>query len=226
MTLAEVARASDVTRATARRILLTLMHSGYVASANGRSFSLTPRILEFGRGYLSSGLVEVAERHMRDLVARTRESSSMAVLDGLDIVYIARVPTQRIMTISLSVGSRLPAYATSMGRVLLSHLDPAALRTFLATTTLQPLTRRTITSTTELEAQVAETRRRGWAEVDQELEDGVRSIAVAVFGSDGRAAAALNVSGHASRVTMNQLRREFLPLLKETAARIHDELRA
>src|SRR5512139_1746855 len=127
LTLSEVATATGVTRAAARRFLLTLAELGYVRS-DGRLFALTPRVLELGYAYLSSmSLPEVAEPHLEALVATVNESSSVSVLDGTDVVYVARVPTSRIMTVSISVGTRFPAYATSMGRVLLAGLDDAEL---------------------------------------------------------------------------------------------------
>ena len=192
-----------------------------------RSFRLTPRVLELGRGYVSGlRLPDMAEPHMQELVQQTRESTSMAMLDGHEIVYVARVPTQRIMTISLAVGSRLPAYPTSMGRMLLAHLDPPALERYLGTVELSPLTPRTVTDVSALRARILEARQRGWAAVDQELEEGVRSIAVPVRDRQGRALVALNVSGHSSRVTMKRLRQDFLPLLLSAAKRIEGELPA
>jgi IclR family transcriptional regulator, pca regulon regulatory protein len=226
MTLSEVAAASGLTRAAARRFLLTLERLGYVAS-DGRLFSLRPRVLELGYAYLSSLPVwELATPHMRDLVEQLHESSSASVLDGDEIVYVARVPTKRIMTINLAIGSRLPAYPTSMGRVLLAGLPPAELDAYFDRVTLERLTERTVTDQRTLRRVLDEVREQGWAIVDQELEEGVRSVAAPLVTAEGRVEAALNVSGHATRVTLDTLRRRFLPRVLETARRINTDLRA
>jgi len=226
MTLSEVAHQSGLTRAAARRFLLTLERLGYVAF-DGRLFSLRPRVLELGYAYLSSlPIWELATPHMRDLVEQLHESSSSSVLDGDEIVYVARVPTKRIMTINLVVGSRLPAYPTSMGRVLLAGLRADELDGYLARVALKPLTERTITDEGRLRRAIDEVRDQGWAIVDQELEEGVRSVAAPLVNADGRVMAALNVSGHATRVTLDTLRRAFLPRVLETARRINADLRA
>src|SRR3954471_13489453 len=144
LTLSEVARATGLTRAAARRFLLTFADLGYVRT-DGRLFALSPRVLELGYAYLSSlSLPEVAEPHLEQLVAEVHESSSVSVLDGDDVVYVARVPTSRIMRVAISVGTRFPAYATSMGRVLLAGLDDAELDAFLARAELRRLTTRTV----------------------------------------------------------------------------------
>ena len=224
MTLAEVARGTDLTRATARRLLFTLCALGYAAH-DGKRFTLTARVLDLGYAYLSSlDLTEIAQVEMEALVERTHESSSSAVLDGSEIVYVVRVPTKRIMTISLGLGSRLPAYAASMGRVLLAELAPEALDDYLATAKLKPLTERTITHPDALRAVLDKVRRQGWALVDQELEEGIRSVAAPLRDRRGRAVAALNVSSHAGRVDLATLRGEFLPAVVETAARISERL--
>jgi IclR family pca regulon transcriptional regulator len=224
MTLSEVARATGLTRATARRLLFTLCELGY-ASSDGKRFTLTPKVLDIGYAYLSSlDLAGIAEAEMEALVEQTHESCSAAVLDGGEIVYVARVPTKRIMAISLGLGSRLPAYAASMGRVLLADLPPAALDAHLAATSFEPLTAKTITDEAVLRAELDEVRRQGWALVDQELEEGVRSIAAPLRDARGRAVAALNVSSHAGRVKLATLKDEFLPALLATAHRISDRL--
>jgi IclR family pca regulon transcriptional regulator len=222
--LSEVARRAGLTRATARRFLLTLQDLGYVA-ADGRLFSLRPRVLDLGYAYLSSlSLWEIAQPHMEALVEKVRESSSASVLDGTDVVYVVRVPTKRIMTVGLAVGSRLPAYATSMGRVLLAELPPKALDEFFEAASLAPLTRRTTVDALELRDILAEGRAKGWAMVDQELEDGLRSIAVPVRDPGGTAIAALNIATHIARVSIEKLTGEFLPLLRETARQITADL--
>ncbi len=224
LTLSDVARATGLTRAAARRFLLTLQRLGYVDS-DDREFYLTPRVLELGYAYLSTTpFWDLAFRHMEALVERLHESSSISVLDRDEIVYVARVPTKRIMTINLAVGTRLPAYATSMGRVLLANLDEKDLDSYFQRAELAKLTSRTITNQGELVSVLAEVREQGWALVDQELEEGVRSIAAPLRGAGGRVVGAMNVSAHASRTTLDRLRREFLPVFLETTRLIHTEL--
>ena len=226
LTLSDVARSTGLTRAAARRFLLTLADLGYVRT-DGRWFTLTPRVLELGYAYLSSAsLPEVAEPHLERLVADVHESSSVSVLDGEDIVYVARVPTSRIMTVSINVGTRFPAYATSMGRVLLAALDDAALDAYLAGVELRPLSPRTTTSPEALRAELAKVRRQGWALVDQELEEGLRSVAAPIRDRAGSAVGAVNLSAHASRMTIDAVRRTLVPPLLATAARIEADLRA
>ena len=226
LTLSDVARSTGLTRAAARRFLLTLADLGYVRT-DGRWFTLSPRILELGYAYLSSAsLPEVAEPHLERLVAEVHESSSVSVLDGEDIVYVARVPTSRIMTVSINVGTRFPAYATSMGRVLLAALDDAALDAYLAGVELRPLSPRTTTSPEALRAELAKVRRQGWALVDQELEEGLRSVAAPIRDRAGSAVGAVNLSAHASRMTIDAVRRTLVPPLLATAARIEADLRA
>jgi IclR family pca regulon transcriptional regulator len=225
LTLSEVARETGLTRAAARRFLLTLVELGYVRT-DGRLFALRPRVLELGYAYLSAlSLPEVALPHLEALVARVHESSSLSVLDGDDVVYVARVPTKRIMTVAISVGTHFPAYATSMGRVLLAAQPDSWLGEYLATTELRPLTRRTITDAERLRAVLARVRAQGFALVDQELEEGLRSLAVPVHGEDGAVVAAVNVSAHASRGTSETIRKLLLPPLQETAQRIEEDLR-
>ncbi|WP_328990179.1 helix-turn-helix domain-containing protein [Kribbella sp. NBC_01245] len=217
LTLSEVARAVGLTPATARRILLTLEELGYVRS-DGRRFLLTPRVLALGWAYLSSlDLGEIAGPFMEEVSAATRESCSMATLDLPDIVYVARVPTSRIMTVALGVGARLPAYATSMGRVLLAGLPAAELDRYLADLEPEALTDRTLTSIDSLRDAIAEAGKTGYAVVDQELEQGLRSIAVPVVDGRGKTIAALNVSAHTSRATAAALRTDVLPRLRAAA---------
>ncbi len=224
LALSEVAKRTGLTRATARRCLLTLQHLGYVAS-DGRQFSLRPRVLDLGYAYLSSlSLWEMAQPHMEALVEKVHESSSASVLDGTDVVYVVRVPTKRIMTVALAVGSRLPAYATSMGRVLLAALPPKGLDEFFESASLARLTRRTIVDPLRLRDVLADVRATGWALVDQELEDGLRSIAVPILGPGGTTIAALNVATHVARVSIHTLTGEFLPLLRHSATQISADL--
>lgn len=225
-TLSEVARATGLTRASARRFLLTLERIGYVRSED-RRFVLTPRVLELGYAFLSSlTLPQIAQPHLRDLVQRIHESSSVSVLDGAEIVYVAREPTRRIMTVAISVGTRFPAYATSMGRVLLAGLDGADLEAFLRALEPTSLTPSTITDKRRLRREIEQVRRQGWALVDQELEDGLRSVAAPLHNPEGTVVAAINVSTHASRRTPAAIRRDLLPPLLGTAAAIDRDLAA
>jgi IclR family pca regulon transcriptional regulator len=225
LALSEVARLTGLTRAAARRFLLTLVKLGYVGYSGGR-FSLRPRVLELGYAYLSSlSLPEVAQPHMEALVARVNESCSISVLDDTDVVYVARVPTRRIMSITLAVGTRLPAFVTSMGRVLLAGLPDEELEERLARIEIAPLTTRTVKDKEALREILAAVRRQGYAATDQELEEGLRSVAVPLRAASGAVTAALNVSVHASRASMAVLRREFLPLALHTAGAIEEDLR-
>ncbi|RKQ92175.1 IclR family transcriptional regulator [Solirubrobacter pauli] len=225
LTLSDVARRTGLTRAAARRFLLTLGDLGYVRS-DGKRFALTPRVLELGYAYLSSlSLPEIAEPHLERLAAEVRESSSVSVLDGDEIVYVGRVPTSRIMRVSINVGTRFPAYATSMGRVLLAALTEAELDAYLARAELEPLTARTLTDAGALRAELDRIRAQGWALVDQELEEGLRSVAAPVRGREGTVVAAVNVSAHASRASREAVRKTLLPPLLATAARIESDLK-
>ena len=226
LTLSEVARASELSRAAARRFLLTLEELGYVRQAGGR-FALTPRVLELGFSYLSAlGLPELAQPHLEALVERVHESSSVSVLDGPSIVYVARVPTQRIMTVMISVGTRLPACATSMGRVLLAGLDPSALTELLDQLGSEPLAAGAITSRAQLEGELDRVRGQGYAIVDQELEAGLRSVAAPIRDRDGATIAAVNLALHASRVSVEEIRSRLLDPLLATAAAIERDLAA
>lgn len=226
LSLSDVARATGLTRAATRRFLLTLVKLGYVRS-DGREFSLRPRVLELGYAYLSGlAMPEVAAPHLEELVAQVRESSSISVLDGQHIVYVARVPTKRIMTVAISVGTRFPAYATSMGRVLLAGMSEEEFDRYLAEAVLEPITARTVTDPDRLREIVREVARQGYAIVDQELEEGLRAIAAPIHGAGGTVTAAINLSAHASRISMAAMRSELLPKLLETARRIEDDLRS
>jgi IclR family transcriptional regulator, pca regulon regulatory protein len=225
LALSDVARSTGLTRAAARRFLLTLVKLGYVNLSQGR-FSLRPRVLELGYAYLSSlSLPEVAQPHMEALVAKVNESCSISVLDETDVVYVARVPTRRIMSITLAVGTRLPAFVTSMGRVLLAGLPEAELEERLSRIEVVPLTAYTVKDMDALRAILVTVRRQGYAATDQELEEGLRSLAVPLRNGAGTVTAALNLSVHASRASMAVLRRDFLPLALEAAGAIEEDLR-
>ncbi|MBX9387035.1 IclR family transcriptional regulator [Streptomonospora nanhaiensis] len=224
MTLSDVARVTGLTRAAARRFLLTLTDMGYVRT-DGRMFALTPRVLELGYAYLSSaGLPEVAQPHLERLAAELRESSSVSVLDGDDVVYVARVPTSRIMHVAISVGTRFPAYATSMGRVLLAGLPENEIDAYLRRVEMRRLTAFTLTTPARLRAELERVAAQGWALVDQELEEGLRSVAAPIRDRDGRVVASVNVSAHASRSSVEDIRRDLLPPLLATASRIEADL--
>jgi IclR family pca regulon transcriptional regulator len=224
LTLSEVAVATGVTRAAARRFLITLMSLGYVRS-DGRQFALSPRVLDLGYAYLSSvSLPDVAEPHLETLVAEVNESSSVSVLDGEDVVYVARVPTSRIMTVAISVGTRFPAYATSMGRVLLAGLPDDELDAYLAKVRLERLTARTVSSAASLRTEILRVRAQGWAIVDQELEEGLRSVAAPIRDRTGRTIASINVSVAVARGALDSIRRSLVPPLVATAARIEADL--
>jgi len=225
LTLSEVARRTGLTRAAARRFLLTLESLGYVAS-DARAFRLTPRVLELGFSYLSSlSLPEIVQPHLEALSRAVDESVSAAVLDGTDIVYIARVPTRRIMSVRITIGTRFPAFATSMGRVVLAGLTDAAADEVLAAAELAPLTERTMTDAGDLRAELQRVRAQGWSVVDGELEPGLRSIAAPLHGRDGRVIAAVNVSTSATRDSVEHLLEAYRPPLLSTAAAIDAELR-
>jgi IclR family transcriptional regulator, pca regulon regulatory protein len=218
MTLTEVAGATGLTRAGARRILLTLEALGYVET-EGRLFRLTPKILDLGFAYLTSmPLWNLAEPVMEALVQQTHESSSAAVLDHTEIVYVLRVPTRKIVTVNLSIGSRLPAYCTSMGRVLLASLSEAELDAVLDASPIAAHTPHTLTDKTALKQAVMQARMQGWAIVDQEMEMGLVSMAAPVRDRLGRVIAAINISGHTQRHSAKQMTKAFLEPLLQAAA--------
>jgi IclR family pca regulon transcriptional regulator len=220
MTIAQVAAHTGLTRAVARRYLLTLRSLGCVAERAG-GFALTPRVLDLGFIYLStSEVATLAQPTLERIVETLHESCSAAVLDGTDIVYLARVPAKRIMSVPLTVGSRLPAHATSLGKVLLSALEQRELDAYFAQQPLRGLTPNTITSETELRKVLTEVRQTGWASSDEESEAGVRTVAAPLLGPGNRVQAAINITGHAARVTMDQLKRVYLPVLLEGARHI------
>ncbi|GGK69828.1 IclR family transcriptional regulator domain-containing protein [Ornithinimicrobium pekingense] len=223
LTLSEVAQRTGLNRATARRFLHTLLALGYVR-ADGQRFALTPRVMRLGYAFVAGlPLSEIAQPHLKTLSARLGESTSVSVLDGPDILYVVRVPTHRIMSTPIPVGTRFPAYATSMGKVLLAALPPEELDAYLATTRLQPLTPFTTTDEPELRAELARAREQGYAVNDQQLALGLRSIAVPLR-DRGRVVAAANCSMpvHAGRTPWND--EDVLDGLRTAVARIEEEL--
>jgi IclR family transcriptional regulator, pca regulon regulatory protein len=226
LTSTEVAQRSDLTRAAARRFLLTLVDLGYVTT-DGRHFRLTPRVLELGYAYLSSlSLPAVAEPHLQTLVAEVQESSELATLDGEEIVYIVIVHGPRILTKALNVGARMPAHATSMGRVLLAGLDDAALDRYLGEAQLPGFLPKTITDPKRLRSELLRVREKGYAVIEEELEEGLRAIAVPIRDRSGATIAAVNISTHIRQRTVESLTSELLPRLRQTADAIERELHA
>jgi len=222
--LSEVAARTGLTRAGARRILLTLEGLGYVES-QGRQFRLTPKILDLGFAYLSSlPLWNLAEPVMEALVAEVKESCSAAVLDAADVVYVLRVPTHKIMSINLGIGSRLPADCTSMGRTLLADLEPGALDALLRAHPPRRRTERTITDVEQLKREIDQVRTQGWCLVNQELEEGLVSLSAPIRDRAGRAIAAMNISGQVNRTSPEYMREQFLPRLRKAAAEISQML--
>jgi IclR family transcriptional regulator, pca regulon regulatory protein len=222
-TLSEIAADTGLARPTVRRILLTLEALGYVRTAE-RGYALTPRVLDLGMSYIDSlTMWDVARPHMERLVSQTHESTSMAQLDGGDIVYVARVAVPKIVTLAVTIGTRFPAYATSMGKVLLAAQPPADLECLLGEPSRSGITPKWQPGRAEVIAVLREVRAKGWALADQELAPGIRSIATGVRNGDGAVVAAINVTVHAAETPVERLTGEYLPLLLHTAAEIsHD----
>ncbi len=220
MSLTEVAVAADLARPTARRLLLTLEELGYIR-VDGNQFALTPRVLQLGMSYVGSlGLWELARPHLETLVASTGESSSMAQLDGSDIVYVARVSVPKIITLRVEIGTRFPALQTSQGKVLLAALDADAVARVLAEPSRSGLPEFLPRPGEAIERELREVRARGWALADEELAPGIRSVAVPVRDGSGTARAAMNVTVHAAETSVNTLLHQHLPKLLRAASDI------
>jgi IclR family transcriptional regulator, pca regulon regulatory protein len=220
LTLSQAAAATDLSRATARRILRTLAELGYVEQ-QGRQFALAPGILKLGFSYLSAqSWIERARPLMRELSERFHESCSAAIVQGTDVVYVARVPAGRIMSVAISIGTRLPAFHTSIGRVQLGYLDDDELWRRLRSLRVEAYTTSTITDVQALFERIRADREQGFSIVDEELERGLRSIAVPIVDRAGQAVAGLNLSTHSTRTTRNEMRERFLPALREAAGPI------
>jgi IclR family pca regulon transcriptional regulator len=218
LTLSEVAQRAAISRAAARRFLLTLGELGYVATVDNR-FCLTPRVLDLGYAYLSSrDLPQAAHHFIESVTVTTREACSLCMLDGTEVVYVAKVPGTWVMTSTHSVGMRVPAYPTSMGRVLLAALPPGALDRYFAEAEIERLTPHTVVDEQALRDILKQVATEGYSVVDQELEEGLRSIAVPVRDKSGAVAAALTVCGNSSRVGVEAMIRDFLPTMREAAA--------
>ncbi|MFV8396376.1 IclR family transcriptional regulator [Corynebacterium hindlerae] len=225
-TLSEVAEETGLARATARRFLHTLVTLGY-ADTDGSTFWLTPRILELGFSYLSAlELPSIAQPRLEQLSRSIKESSSLSVLDGTDIVYVNRVPVRKIMTVSITIGTRFPAFATSMGRVLLADLPESELEEYWANADLSSLTPQTITAREKLNSQLQAVRDQGFAIVDQELEPGLRSVAAPIYSPAGKVIAAINVSTQSALRTTEDIKRTIVPELLETARAITTDLKS
>lgn len=222
--LSQVSKATGLSRATARRFLLTLVDLGYVDSDDSQ-FWLTPKVLELGYSYLSAlPLTEVVAPHLERLRSRLGESSSVSILDGTDIVYVARVQVRRIMTVDITIGTRFPAYSTSMGKVLLAGLSEGDFDDYLRKAAERDEEGLPRFDATSLRAEIEAARRRGWSMTDQELEPGLRSLAAPIKNSAGATVAAINVSTHAMRYTLDQLHDDFVPALLSAAAAISEDL--
>jgi IclR family pca regulon transcriptional regulator len=219
LTVTQVAARSDMTRASARRFLLTLTDLGYLRT-DGSLFELTPRSLEIGNSYLANlALPRIAERHLKSLAADLNETTALCILDGKDIVYIACVPSPRLLSVSISVGTRFPAWATSMGRILLAALPETELESSLDSVSLERLTQRTVGSPEKLREEIELARSRGWAMVSQELEDGLRGVAVPVRSGD-KTLAAVNVSLQTHRAAAETIEKTVVPQLQDAARQI------
>ena len=220
MTLSQAAAATNLSRATARRILRTLAELGYVEQ-QGRDFALSPNILKLGFAYLATqSWIDHAQPLLKELSERLHESTSGAILEGTEIVYVARVQTRRIMSASITVGSRLPAFHTALGRVLLGYLDEAEIWRRLKSLRIEAYTPSTITDLQALFDRVRADREQGFAIVDEELERGLRALAVPVTDRSCQAIGAINLSTHSARTTRNEMRDHFLPELKAVAEQV------
>jgi len=226
MTLSEVAARTEMDRAKARRFLLTLHALGFV-KRTGRQFELTPRVLQLGYAYQASNQYRaVIQQYLEDITAELGESSSLAVLDGDDVVYVVRSAARhRLMAITLSVGTRLPAAYTSMGRVLLAQLSKEELTAFLERVRLERFTASSVTDKDTLREAIDQAREQGYAVVDQELDLGLRSVAVPVFSGSGELLGALNISTNAARVDMATLLEVYLPRLQAVAEKVRQTAR-
>ena len=224
LTLSEVAEITGISRAAARRLLSTLEHLGY-AHMNGRSYTLTPKTMKLGYAFLSGqALPDIVEHYVVKVAEQTGESCSVCVLDGTDVVYIARASTKKIMSVNLSIGTRLPAWATANGRILLGNLDDTALEAALAQSDIVKHSVNSITEREKLLAAIRSVRKLGYSLVSQELEDGLTAVAVPLRDKSGNVVAAMNVAGHVHRNSREQMLEEHLPVLQHAAVEINAAL--
>jgi IclR family transcriptional regulator, pca regulon regulatory protein len=221
MTISQLSIKTGLSRAAVRRCLYTLTKLGFAGAEDGSRYSLRPRMLTLSHTYTTSNTLSAAAQPILErMSAALRESFSVATLDGEDIVYIARTQVNRVMAVDLHIGSRLPAYCTSMGRILLAYLPAEQLEQYLAKVNLIPHTTRTITSLEKLRLALRNVRRNGYAICDQEYEVGLRSIAVPVYSSSGRVVATLNLSGNAPRLSVLEMQNRFLTPLRNAASEL------
>ncbi len=224
LTLSEVAGIAGMPAATARRCLLTLEELGYV-TRRGRSFLLRPKVLELGAAYLESMDIEhLTQTHLEELARQTGDSAALSVLDGNDIVYVARTSVRTLVRLEAHVGSRFPAHVTSMGRVLLAGLPPERLDQYFRTQKFAAFTDQTVTDPRRVRQLIDECRRNGYSAVEDELAYGVVAVAVPVHDQSGRVVAALNSSSHSRRVSKSKLVRDRLAMLKQASRAISAEL--
>lgn len=222
LTVSQIAAKADMSRASARRFLLTLADLGYLR-AEGPYFELTPRSLDIGSSFLTNlALPTIAEPHLKSLAAELNETTSLCILDGTDVVYVACVPSPRLLSVSISVGTRFPAWATSMGRVLLGALSESELKAYFDSVQLQRFTERSIGSLDQLRAEVEMAKARGWSMVSQELEEGLRGVAVPVWRGN-EVVAAINVSLQTHRAPADAIEKTVVPLLMEAARQIGND---
>jgi len=215
LSITDVANRTGLERATARRCLLTLTHLGY-ASYDGKFFRLTPRVLNLGHSYLAATpLPRMIQPFLEELSAQTNESSSAAVIDGTEILYIARASYRRVMSINLGAGARLPAYCTSMGRILLAAMPPASARDILERSDRVAYTGKTKADLDALTTELAVVSAQGFAVIDEELELGLCSIAVPLFNASGQIVAALNIGAQSARASTSHMIANFLPLMRK-----------
>jgi IclR family pca regulon transcriptional regulator len=218
LTISQVSTSTGLSRAAVRRCLYTLAKLGFAGSDDNRHFFLRPRILALGHSYISSMPLATAAQPVLEHISHLfHESCSIATLDGDDIVYIARANVTRIMSIDLGVGSRLPAFCTSMGRAILAHVSPEELESYLGRVQFKRYTERTIVSPTKLTQILRQVQREGYSIIDQELEHGLRSMAVPIQNPSGKVVAALNIGAHAQRVSVQEMLTKFLPHLRAAA---------
>ena len=224
LTLSEVANLTSLPAATARRCLMTLEELGYV-TRNGRQFLLRPKVLELGAAYLDSMNIDfLTKTHLEELARNTGDSAALCVLDGIDIVYVARTSIRTLLRLEAHVGTRFPAYATSVGRVLLAGQSAAALQHYFDMATIEPLTSFTVTDVEELRRIIEKCRRNGYSVVKDELDYGVVALAVPVYDPKGRVVAALNSSSHSARMTIMRLVEERLEMLRNVSKKITRDL--
>jgi IclR family pca regulon transcriptional regulator len=223
MTIAEAAKVTGLTRAGARRVLLTLEKLGYVRS-DGRYYSLTARVLELGQGFLEQPLWQAVEPPLLALATKLNETVSAGVLDGHDVVYTVRVRSSRLLQLELRAGGRIPAFSSSPGRVLLAALPPLALDRYFRHAKFTRFTRFTVVDPATLRARIEEVREQGWCHVRDEMEGGISGVAVPLLDASGQTLAALSLGTNSDRTSVHMVRTQIVPLLRETAAAIRKQL--